>query len=213
MTPVTSDPLARRAGVRQYMNDALRDYYEIGSGRSLAKLHAAYTLAADANPTTVASWQSRGPEPPTTNLRNLEKWSSRHNWQDRVAARAKMDAESRDTRRLEARVRIEDEALEDADALRAMLRASLQEVRAQLSKIGLEVGAGVDGEPSVTVTVDVDSLNKATTALDRLDQVARRSLGLPEHITASDVDMTSDGQPLHIKLQWDDAAGVEVDDE
>lgn len=53
---------------------AFEDYYNLGPGRSLAKLHRTYTEDA---PESV----------PTKQLRTLKKWSTTHSWQKRVAER------------------------------------------------------------------------------------------------------------------------------
>src|SRR3990172_2547657 len=53
---------------------AFEDYFNMGPGRSLAKLRQKY-----------AKYTAK--KPPTIHLRILQKWSSEHGWQKRVAAR------------------------------------------------------------------------------------------------------------------------------
>jgi len=84
MTDFTWDkdnPLARNPGETRKANDALLDYWAMGSGRSLAKVDKKYT---DATPETR----------PTSNLRTLKGWSTKYKWQARVdQTKALRDAE------------------------------------------------------------------------------------------------------------------------
>lgn len=73
-TPRTHIP--RRKGERLDAYAALCDYAVMGPKRSLRKLWRVYV---DQNETD--SEQA----PPTTNLRTIKRWSSRNDWQERVA--------------------------------------------------------------------------------------------------------------------------------
>jgi len=55
---------------------AFEDYFNLGPGRSLVALAGQYKRQKDTK-------QS----PPTSNLRTLKTWSTKHRWQDRVALR------------------------------------------------------------------------------------------------------------------------------
>lgn len=68
-------PLNRIAKERQKAHDALMDYFLMGSGRSLGKLHQSYI-------------KDTSSEPPTIHQRTLAAWSSRHHWQARIAQHA-----------------------------------------------------------------------------------------------------------------------------
>ena len=70
------DPLVRAESETQKANDALNDYYFMGSGRSLRKLLARYIeQKQDTN---------RTDEPPTVHWKTLSDWSTDKHWQDRI---------------------------------------------------------------------------------------------------------------------------------
>ncbi len=75
------DPLARCKGETRKANDALRDYWLMGPGRSLAKLYQKYTKDT---PESV----------PTHHLRTLKSWSTRFDWQARVDRAKELDDEA-----------------------------------------------------------------------------------------------------------------------
>jgi hypothetical protein len=75
------DPLFRNKGESRKANDALRAYYLMGSGRSLAKLHQKYTEGAPESA-------------PTCHLRTLKGWSTRFDWQARVDRAKELDDEA-----------------------------------------------------------------------------------------------------------------------
>lgn len=65
-------------------NKALKgfeDYFQMGPGRSLRKLHAEYQRQTDG-------------KPPAKMLKTLETWSTKHGWQDRIAQRDKEIADA-----------------------------------------------------------------------------------------------------------------------
>ena len=77
------DPLAKCRGESRKANDALRDYWLMGKGRSLSKLHRLYTEG------------SPGGSVPTRQERTLKGWSSKFAWQARIdRAKALQDAET-----------------------------------------------------------------------------------------------------------------------
>ncbi len=55
---------------------AFEDYFNLGPGRSLATLAAQYQRQ-----------KGTKQSPPTSNLRTLKTWSTKHGWQDRIAQR------------------------------------------------------------------------------------------------------------------------------
>lgn len=86
-------PLTRMKGERTDANQALNDYALMGAGRSLAKLCDHYKRGQNvgsslAQPGGGVSPAGRTPpaQPPTKRLPTLETWSSRYDWQRRVAA-------------------------------------------------------------------------------------------------------------------------------
>lgn len=127
---------------------AFEDYFAMGPGRSIRKLHERYCRQKDAE---------ASPNPPTARLRTLKTWSAEHNWQDRVAEREKRIADER----YEAIIEGSREAgyafwpkrVEDLNELaQTMFRnlkavagtggflAALKEYRALLSDIAAEMG-------------------------------------------------------------------------
>ncbi len=72
-------PLSRIANETIKANTALMDYWLMGAGRSLEKLRKSYVKSPSSN------------EPPSVHLRTLQKWSSRHHWQARIAQQAAND--------------------------------------------------------------------------------------------------------------------------
>lgn len=81
------EPLTRMKGERTDANQALHDYALMGPGRSLAKLCDWYKgRQQPAGKTRVNLGGTPPSQPPTKRLRTLEAWSSRYDWQRRVAA-------------------------------------------------------------------------------------------------------------------------------
>lgn len=66
-----TNPLARAVGETRKAHTALRDYWLLGPGRSITKLHQSYM-------------QTTSQEPPTRTLRTIRGWSAKYAWQDRV---------------------------------------------------------------------------------------------------------------------------------
>jgi hypothetical protein len=66
-----NNPLDRCRGETRRANDALRDYWLLGPGRSQAKLQQSYSKATSEMP-------------PTRHLRTIAGWSSKYQWQARI---------------------------------------------------------------------------------------------------------------------------------
>lgn len=76
-------PLSRALGESSRANDALNDYWLMGSARSLRKLLGGYgQQVVDAGSTR---------QPPTTKWTTLSKWSHLFGWQDRVSRQKEID--------------------------------------------------------------------------------------------------------------------------
>jgi hypothetical protein len=71
-------------GESQKANQALHDYYAMGMGRSLPKLHKLYVEWAN-------SGRLENSEPPTKRLGALFTWSADFDWQERVLAKKVLD--------------------------------------------------------------------------------------------------------------------------
>lgn len=77
-----ANPLAKMPGETQRANDALRDYYAMGPGRSLTNLLESYRNQEATKP------------PPTKRLDSLKGWSTKFAWVARVEAQRALDLES-----------------------------------------------------------------------------------------------------------------------
>lgn len=89
------NPLERIKNESAKANDALRDYYYMGSNRSYAKLHAKYLEQS----------QQSAIEPPTKRRYTIDTWGHKNNWVDRIAAQKEIEDAEREAlwaaRRLE----------------------------------------------------------------------------------------------------------------
>lgn len=81
----SADPLVRIKGESARANNALRQYYLMGAGRSLRALLAQFNQQVLDN---------EGTKPPTTRFNTLGMWSSAYNWQARIAAQTEIDFEA-----------------------------------------------------------------------------------------------------------------------
>ena len=181
-------PLDRVPGEPLSANNALRDYYRFGDGRSLAKLLDAYKESTDADRFMISRWKGRGPTPPTRRRPTIEGWSVRFRWVERVARQVEIDAHQGDEYLRYARRQIEEAALEDVGRLREILRESLDAIPEQFRQISAELGREIAGSPSINVRLDVSTVKDAVAALDKMDIIARRTLGMTErreHIEGS----------------------------
>lgn len=104
------NPLGRALNETRKAHTGLRDYWAIGPGRSIRKLHQMYM-------------ETTSQEPPTRVLRTILGWSTKYSWQDRID-RAKEIADD-EIAELERQVR-RDTVLTSGFALRYERVAALQ---------------------------------------------------------------------------------------
>jgi cell division septum initiation protein DivIVA len=94
----TALPMTARAAA------AFADYAALGDDRSLRRLHGRYAAEAEAT----------GGKP-AVNLRQLEEWSSKFGWPDRIARAEEAEAAAILRRAARARSRVYERALADYD--------------------------------------------------------------------------------------------------
>ena len=176
------DPLTRVKSETQRANHALGDYVAMGPGRSLSKLHQKYT------------GDTLGEEiPPTRWLGILKKWSSRYDWQARLARWAELERK-RDETIWEDRRRQEREAeWEDAQSLRE--RAERME-QFPLAKVERVEDTYEDGRPKSVTIVHPAKWSQADVARHRdlAAKLARLAAELETERKAMDV--TTKGEKL-----------------
>lgn len=175
----------RRKGESAKAHAAFIAYCEMGAGRSIRALHAQYIKQPSSNR------QAKNASSPK--LSTLFTWSARHGWPARAEAWDQHERAERARRRTEARRRIEDEGLEDADRLHAEWRRTYDEALARATSIAVEAGARVDGQPTIRVTVDARSVRGLAHARLEIETLRRRALGMPERITQKQAEDANDG--------------------
>lgn len=118
----------------------------------------------------------------------LKRWSSEHNWQERVQAWDDYQDSLRQERKLQKRIEIENNVVSDYDFLRKTIE----------KRIVLHESANYKALPI--------ELNELLLLMRRADDYARRAVGLPDKITESKAEVTGqDGKDLVIKVVYDDS--------
>jgi len=169
------EPLARCKGERQNANDALHDYYLMGSARSLSKLATQYR-------------ESTKPVP-TRQLSRLKIWSTTFKWQDRIAQAKEQQNQAERERKREQRKQLLDGLLvKAAEGLQALdvrgasfgqvtnaVRTVVQELRAEYDDLPTQKQeiSGAGGGPVQTVTT-IDVRQLSDDELNTLGDIANR---------------------------------------
>lgn len=78
-------PIQKSKGEGWRANAALKDYYLLGSTRSLRKLHAIYLKQSSSEN------QTKKDNPPTISMTSMSTWSKRYRWQERVLDQSRID--------------------------------------------------------------------------------------------------------------------------
>lgn len=107
-------PLNRIKWESKNANIALRDYYRMGPGRSLAKLHAKYL-------------QEESIEPPTRKRYTIDTWCLKNHWVKRVAAKQALDDAEEERLWAARRRQVREQDWEMADKLRGVAAKILEE--------------------------------------------------------------------------------------
>jgi len=197
------DPLARvpkstdRAGETTKAHQSLIHYWELGPGRSLAKLVVGYQSQPKDSPK----------QPPTRMLSTLKGWSVRHCWQARVARRVELWRLEMDEALREHRLTVLEQDWEHGQRLRSLAGEILDAAPAfvrRKSKRGKPqvIVDGVvtePGEPTVT-TLALDSV-----ALHRIEKLASEMTRLASEMeterAGAKVDVTSGGKPIVFEVK------------
>lgn len=165
-------PVTRVKGETTKAFEALQDYIDMGPGRSLGKLEERYNdplLYPEAAP----------PEPPTKYLRTLKRWSSRYEWQARLARYLDIEAEKREERRQRRREELEDADWEYGKALREKAREFIDEL-SRFKQRRVQTIQEDDGTEVRIVTVELDaSIAELARALKTASDLQRLSTNEP----------------------------------
>jgi hypothetical protein len=166
LDPSAWEALAQRAGETAKAHAAFLDYVLMGPGRSLKKLCEKYRGWIEGG--------SRVEKPPTRRLATLETWSTKYDWQARLAA----FNEERDRREQEAwearRKAVRQADWEAGEALRDLAADILAETPNFL-KTTRRLVKGKGGQPDrevLTVGIEIAALIKALELASKLQALA-----------------------------------------
>lgn len=197
-----ANPLAKMPGEKQRANDALRDYYAMGSGRSLRGLTEYYSrLSTDESPTRI----------PTKNFRTISIWSSKFSWVARIEAQRALDLESEKSIWEERRKQIRESDWSQGVALRDLANKVMAEgvnfikTRRRVVKgsprivdqTGRVLDPGTPEQIIVTMALDGGFLVKAAVTGSELSRLA--------------AEMTTNRQALDVDVSGSMAVNKEVD--
>ena len=144
---------------------AFVDYCEMGTGRTIRKLHQACIEDVSRH----------------HRLGTLLKWSTENSWQERVAEYERRAAEVRAQARIQAQIDLEDGVLRDA---------------ADMLDFVLQRWGKYRQTPAGVSTYD---LRQIIHARRDLDDLARRSAGLPNTVSESTVKGTGKGGAVQVE--------------
>jgi hypothetical protein len=171
LNPADWEALAQCVGESDRAHTAFLDYVQLGPGRSLAKLAKRYCGQSEG--------EAGAGSPPTCRLGTLETWSTKFNWQERLAA-YKQEQDARDLQLWEQRqqdIRAADWAI--GEQLRA-LAADILAQTPQFMKTTRKVIRGKKGEPDreiITIAIDLPTAIKAIETGSKLQRLAA---GMPD---------------------------------
>jgi hypothetical protein len=120
------EPLARAKGETSKANTALQDYIDLGPGRSLRILAAGYRGEIEEGepghavfvPYLGQAEDGSGIVPPTKYKATIDRWSSKYDWQARLARYQEIENERREEIRARRRKQLEDQDWEHGQELR-----------------------------------------------------------------------------------------------
>lgn len=162
--------LAPRPGETARAHTAFLDYVRQGPGRSVRTLCARYRVQTEGEP--------RAEKPPTTRLATLFEWSTRHAWQERLAA-FKDERDAHDQEVWEARRRqVREQDWGTGEELRELVARILAEAP-QFLKSTRRVVKGHGGQPDreiITVGIQIDAMLKAVDLASKLQRQAAEVL-------------------------------------
>lgn len=142
------NPLTRCKGESKKATQALWDYYHMGTGRSLRKMHEIYNKQRASKEQTDL--------PPTMRWSTLCGWSFKFAWQARVARQTEIEREEDAALWRERRRQIRERDWEQGGRLRALADAILDEAP-KFAKTTRRLVRGQGGEPDrevITIRLD-----------------------------------------------------------
>ncbi len=158
------NPLGRIKHESAKANDALRDYFFMGSNRSYAKLHVKYLEQS----------QRTAIEPPTKRRYAIDTWGHKNQWVERIAAQKAIDDAERDALWAGRRLEVQEQDWEMAGRLRSVAAKILDEaplfVKQQRRLI-----KGEGGEPDqllITMALNGQLAVQAAQAASKLSRLA-----------------------------------------
>lgn len=229
MAKITFDPehpLDRCAGETRRANDALRDYYQMGAGRSLRRLRDLYREKFEGEGDSI--------KPPTRNFKTLIVWSTDDAWQARVDAQLRIDRAAEEAARSDAlraqsaawaerRMQVRERDWEQAEKLRKLADAILEE-SPRFLKTSRKYIPPKNGDPEreiITIAIDaklmVNSLETAS-KLQRLAAEMETEHTLEEQVSAESIEEVRAKRWADIQAALQDAlnitagGGEQVDD-
>ena len=160
---------ARVEGETPKAYSAFVDYCQMGQGRSLSKLHRNYTERIP------------GDDPPTRHIYTLKRWSTDNYWQERAAEYERRAAEQREQERQRQRIEWEARTVQRAERFEVWLDGRW---------------LMVEQSPKSVTAYQAHDLVKLAKAVDDL---GRRSLGLPNAVSESTVKGTGKGGAVKVE--------------
>lgn len=158
------NPLGRIKAESAKANDALRDYYYMGSNRSYAKLHVKYLEQS----------QQEAIDPPTKRRYAIDTWGHKNQWVERVAAQKAIDDAEREALWAARRLEVQEQDWEMAGKLRDVAAKILDEaplfVKQQRRLI-----KGEEGQPDqllITMALNGQLAVQAAQAASKLSRLA-----------------------------------------
>ncbi len=162
------DPLKRAPGESRKANVALRDYWLMGPGRSFAQLIESYQDRVQ------TAGKPSVEKPPTTRLATVTGWSTRFDWQARIAARQDIqDAEDEELWR-QRRTEVRERDWKSSNSLRELSDRILAEAP-KFAKNKRHLIRGEGGEPDrevVTLALNGSLAVRAAEAGSKLSRLA-----------------------------------------
>lgn len=158
------NPLGRIKAESAKANDALRDYYYMGSNRSYAKLHVKYLEQS----------QQEAIDPPTKRRYAIDTWGHKNQWVERVAAQKAIDDAEREALWAARRLEVQEQDWLMAGKLRDVAAKILDEaplfVKQQRRLI-----KGEEGQPDqllITMALNGQLAVQAAQAASKLSRLA-----------------------------------------
>jgi hypothetical protein len=207
------DPLARAKGESTKANRALQDYADLGPGRSLALLAKGYAGEIELGepgydlfrPYRVQSGGEPGAKPPSKRLSTLEGWSSRYQWQARLAAYQDLENEKREAIREARREALEDLDWENGESLRQAVMQYVEE----LPKFLVERTQKVEQEDGTVTEVVFVQLNASLSQLSQGLKIASELQRLSVHEPTENVNISGSALIGELIKELDDLTEIQ----